>query len=172
MPPVLRAWPGGTARIPATLLDDIHWTLDMDTAAPRAEVLARVAATDRRYDWSEPYVHDWLDPYEVNAVQRLRGWHRLRHGTLTVSADHLAAVRNVLDQILLATEAECEEYGAEGLECCNQCRWCRILLLRDRIDVAMDAQGLYGGGSYEAYASRDLSYDPDRVWADTLSLAA
>lgn len=90
----------GTLTVPARVLDDIDWVLDMDTAAARRDVLAAVATLGddgRDVTYCGPDVHDYLRPREVDAVQRLRGWNRLRHGSITVDAGLLCDVRNLLD---------------------------------------------------------------------------
>lgn len=181
----------GTARIPAQLLDDIDGTLDMDLAVPRAVVKALAdRVREHRANWRNPDhdddlvaavqatpVHDYLSLMEVDAAQRLRGWHRLRHGTLTVDAEALSDVRNVLDGLTL-TWTGCEEnaegnpYGYDDAELayvqaqlekghiCYRCTWCQFLILRDRIDYLLDAQGFTDRSPYIEPGEDD----PEVIW--------
>jgi hypothetical protein len=179
----------GTARMPVTLLQDIEWVLDMDTASSRdvvwplaaqLQIYDRDLSLDRERDCVEG-IHDWLRVCEVDAVQRLRGWNRLRYGTITVSAANLCTVRNLFDTLLYEW-SECDDYllglddgdpaevtivrraVKEGV-CCNRCPHCKFCLLRDRIDVLLDRQGFSGGSQYQAYAA-PRAYDPDAIWRD------
>lgn len=184
MPPVTRHH-HGVARIPAQLLDDIDGTLDMDTAAPRSKVKPiadRLRDYDRDLDldWDLDHtegIHDYLRVREVDAVQRLRGWHRLRYGTVTVDAGALSDVRNVLDGLTLSWTG-CEEnadgnpYGYDDAELayvqaqlkkgemCYRCIWCQFLILRDRIDWLLDAEGFMDRSPW-IEAQQD---NPEVVW--------
>jgi hypothetical protein len=51
----------------------------------------------------------WLKLYELRPIQRLRGWHRLRHGSIAVPRGRLAEVARVLDGLTLALGSECDE---------------------------------------------------------------
>jgi hypothetical protein len=177
----------GTARIPASLLNDIDGVLDMDEAAPRAVVKP---LADRMRDYRRELsldhdiehtdgVHPYLTVSEVDAVQRLRGWHRLRHGTLTVDAGALSDVRNVLDALTLSWTG-CEEnadgnpYGYDDAELayvqaqlkkgeiCYRCIWCEFLILRDRIDWLLDDQGFTGRSPYIERQKEN----PETVWRE------
>jgi hypothetical protein len=174
----------GPAKISAFMLTELDWLLDMDTAAPRGVVkpLAdrlrdyhRDPDLDMNIQCSEE-IHDYLRVLEVDAVQRLRSWHRLRHGTITVEARWLCEVRNLLDSLLYSWGIECEDYatGLDSAEAaivdpaieqdrrCNRCPWCQFLVMRDRIDVLLDAQGFDDvTPHYQA-----PSYDPDAFWRD------
>ncbi|MGI5247588.1 hypothetical protein [Dactylosporangium sp. CA-139066] len=149
----------GAVQIDPTLLDDIDWVLDMDTAAA-PEVVRPLGDELRDYhrDLSLDYdrdhvegIHDWLYVREVDSVQRLRA--SLTPGG-AVDAQFLSEVRNILDGLTLSFESEC---GADP--CCNDCKWCWFLLLRDRCDAAFNRAGF----SRPAYLDA-LDYDPDEVW--------
>ena len=184
MPPIPRWSACGPVTIDARLLAEIEAVLMMDVAEPPGVVAPRAA---RRWEirqrptvWEggrpvaldfgpEPEVHDYLDVDDVHAVQRLRGWHRVRHGRITVSAHWLCETRNVMDGLTLAGMAECSDlladlerddadYAAvfaavdEDRWNCGLCETCRLLRLRDEADAALDAAGYGGGPYYEAYA--------------------
>jgi len=174
----------GPAKVSASMLTELDWLLDMDTAAPRNIVkpLAdqlRDHHRDLRLDTDiqcSEGIHDYLRVLAVDAVQRLRGWHRLRHGTITVEARWLCEVRNLLDSLLYSWGIECEDY-ATGLgpteaaivqaaieqgRTCTRCPWCQFLVMRDRIDALLDAQGFDDVTSYY----RPPSYDPEALWRD------
>lgn len=52
----------------------------------------------------------WLQLYELRAIQQLRGWHRLRYGSITVPRDRLEAVSDVLGYLLVnALDSECDD---------------------------------------------------------------
>lgn len=167
----------GPARIDIRLIQEIEWATSMDIAAKRDVVVAereRLKAESYPYPWTEDrggVVHDWWEILEVDAIQRLRGWHRLRYGTAAVRAEHLSAVRNFLDALLIDAYGEhCEDlleeigddpYCADeaasvraaieqgvGCHCCENCR---IHDLRDRCDDALDANGYDGGVYYRVY---------------------
>lgn len=104
--PQIQRWSSGTLPIPVWLLEEIEHTLNMDAAASRAEVIAAVAAN------KDTEVHDLLHVDEVDAVQKLRGWHRARRGTIVVDAHDLSRVRNLLDTLTYDT-AECEDHLEE-----------------------------------------------------------
>lgn len=156
----------GVARIDPTLLDDIDWVLDMDTAeapevvGPLGDQLRdynRDLSLDDERDHAEG-IHDWLHVREVDSVQRLRA--SLNDDGL-VDAAFLSEVRNVLDGLTLSFESECN-----GDPCCNECQWCRFLLLRDRCDAAFNR----GGFGRPAYLDA-LDYDPDEVWRASMAPA-
>lgn len=183
----------GAARASACMLDELDWLLDMDTAGPRSVVkpLADQIRSDptREELYHRDGVHDYLDAQEVDAVQSLRGWHRLRHGTVAVDARWLAEVRNVLDALIMAWTG-CEEYAAdlspeaeadelalvqtavdEG-RWCDRCQRCQFGIMRDRIDAALDAQGFEGSPYYKAYVAATRDYDPEAVWRQRTMPAA
>lgn len=68
-----------------------------------AEQRALDAEIDRARDGS------WLELWELHAIQRLRGWHRVRYGSVTVDRDTLADVCRVLDVLTCALGNECDE---------------------------------------------------------------
>ena len=198
----------GVARIDAHLLTDIEWVLDADQAAPRSFIAPLAAAVrDQVANGADPEtdpdlvaavrsrdIHPLLRLLEVDALQRLRGWHRLRHGSIRVDAGALSDIRNTLATLTLAVAGESCEDLADELERelgyddthagdlahelayvrarlaagqrCLRCLNCQYLILRDRIDAALDAQGFYGGAYYEAYIAGDRASDPERTWAD------
>jgi hypothetical protein len=184
----------GTAKLSAALLRDIYWVLDMDTAEPRGVV--KPMADEIHAEWAagrdpdrdpelivrlgDVSVHDWLRLMEVDAVQRLRGWHRLRYGTVTVDARDLCEVRNIINALTLSwstceafiddldgDERESAEAALARGECCYRCRWCEFLVLRDRIDVMLDDQGFVGGPYYTPPDD-----NPETVWRERVMAAA
>lgn len=192
----------GPVNVDIRLVDDVEWVLSMHSAEP-PEVVRRLVEQMQRYaDQPERVdqvlrdrwyasgmedVHDFLEPWEVYVVYRLRGWHRLRHGTVTVDARWLCEVRNLLDGLALSWN-DCEVYAADlgwdegGPELlivkravaegrlCWRCERCRFVVVRDRIDVALDRQGFDGGAYYEHYARPE--YDPDEVWRTRVTAPA
>lgn len=193
MPQILRHHTG-TAAVDARLLADVDWVLDMDSAAPPgqvAPVAARVQAclaagedperdptlaAAGRAEW-----HDYLRLLDVHAVQRLRGWHRSRHGQVTVDAGRLAEVRNVLDGETFA-RLGCEDFLSGGGwpdgdperaavaaavaagDMCYRCGRCQAVVMRDRIDAALDAAGHTGRSAW-----LDLGYDPEACWRERVA---
>lgn len=160
MSPVTRHHRGRVA-IDPSLLDDIDGVLAMDTAEPPEVVRPlgdqlrdyhRDLNLDRERDTAEG-VHDWMYVSEVDSVQRCRA--SLDGGT--VDAQYFSEVRNVLDGLTLSFESECG-----GGDCCNECNWCRFLILRDRCDVALNRQGF----ERPAYLD-EPDYDPDELWRGT-----
>lgn len=157
MSPITRMHRGRVAIIPS-LLDDIDGVLAMDTAEP-AEVVRplgdllrdyhRDLSLDRERNEVDG-IHDWLHVREVDSVQRLRA---SLDGD-TVDAHYFSEVRNVLDGLTLSFESECG-----GDQCCNECDWCRFLILRDRCDVTLNRQGF----ERPAYLD-EPDYDPDEMW--------
>lgn len=160
----------GTVRIDPTLLDDIDWVLSMDSALPAENI---GAVTDRvRAHWAayrnpanddelseamtalnDEGPHDYLTVMEVDSVQRLRA-SLTTDGT--VDAELLSEVWNLLVVLTLSFSSEC---GADP--CCNECDWCRFLLLQDRVSAVFDRAG------FERPAYVDpLDYDPDEVWCN------
>ncbi len=188
MSPVTR-YHHGTVRINAHLLTELDQLLDMDQAAPRGKVLPVAAQITERlrqpgavYDdvWrldEAEGVHDYLTVQEVDAVQRLRGWHRLRHGPIDVDAGALSEVRNLLDR-LTQSWTGCEDnadgnpydYGSAELafvkaqlakgEVCYRCTWCQFLIMRDRIDYLLDRQGFTDRSPWIDYQTED----PEAIW--------
>lgn len=184
MPQVLRAGDRGPVTIDVRLLEEIEAALTMDTAEPRSKVAPVATKIREELDAGRDPgfnadlvaesrgVHDWLGVLEVDAIQRLRGWHRARNGNITVEAEYLADARNILDYVTLAAEQSCEqmlnqaEFDPElhaqikalidAGKPCGECEWCVAIMLRDRIDELMDAAGFYGG-SYYHYHGRDKS---------------
>lgn len=172
----------GPVKIDMALIREIEWVLDMEPGhrPSRADVVAareelhREAAEHGYWPWtydSTGIVHDMWEVLEVDAVQRLRGWHRARYGTVTTDAAALSQVRNFLDGLLLSgygqdceqllSEIEDDECCAEeaaivkaaidGGKDCLRCEDCRILTLRDRCDETLDANGYDGGVYYRSY---------------------
>lgn len=181
----------GTATVDAHLLTELDWLLDMDQAAPRGtvkpiadEIRERLGRPGAVYDdvWNldeAEGIHDWLTVQEVDAVQRLRGWHRLRHGPVQVDAGALSEVRNLLDRLTMSWTS-CEE-NADGNpydyddaelafvraqlakqppEICYRCNWCQFLIMRDRIDYLLDQQCFTGRSPYIEVQKED----PTAVW--------
>lgn len=180
----------GPVSIPVSLLIELEWLLDMDTAAPRSVVMP-LADQLRDYDrdmvhdddLNHTVVHDYLTVLEVDAMQRLRGWHRLRYGTITADAQWLSVVRNTLDGLLIDGYGEdCEEYvsqldydpaelalvaAAIGRgESCYRCERCQYSVMEDRLDALLDAQGYVGLSYYLAYVAATRDQDPEATWRD------
>jgi hypothetical protein len=175
----------GPVVIDVRLLDDLEWALGVHDAPSRSrvkpladEVRARYAAgEDPHQDGAlvsalltvRDEFHVYLELLQLDALQRLRGWHRLRYGTITVEAAYLCEVRNLLDSLTMSIGSSCEDeleaLKSEGLDdraarasgaiaagrCCDECEWCQFLALRDRCDDALDASGHYGSSYYQAY---------------------
>lgn len=181
----IRRYATGPVRISAHLLTELDWLLDMDTAAPRATITPladRLRDYNRDLDYDTDIdctegVHGYLRVLDVDAVQRLRGWHRLQYGTVTVDARWVCEVRNLLDGLLYSWGVECEDYletlnydpaeraivgdAVKDGRCCNRCVWCQFLVMRDRLDVLLDAQGIRAPSYYDP-----PPYDPEAVWRD------
>lgn len=181
----------GTARIDAYMLTELDWLLDMDQAAPRntvAGIAHDIAALLRKPGavyadvWKldeADGIHDYLTVQEVDAVQRLRGWSRLRHGPVDVDAGALSEVRNLIDRLTMSWQG-CEENAdgnaydyppaelpfvkaqlAKG-EICYRCTWCQFLVMRDRIDYVLDRQGFTNRSPYIEFQTED----PDVIWRE------
>ena len=170
----------GRLTVPASTLTDIDWVLDMDTASPRSTVIAALALEDPR---DAAPVHEYLSAAQVDTIQRLRGWNRLRHGSITVDAGLLSGVRNTLDSetfhrtqcedfldelrdeigmsspgqesyaAVLQTEFAAIEPRVENGGVCGRCPWCQALALRDVLDELLDNAGFHGGSRYAAYGA-------------------
>lgn len=188
MSQIRRACYHGPVVMDIGLIEEIEAAVMMD-CEPSPSVIAPLydraevcAPSDRTLNDD---ISEALDPWggilsleEVHAIQRLRGWHRTRHGNVTVDAYWLAETRNVLDSLTLSYGEECdgtiEDFGlgrvttgkpakvdreirAEVLaylrkyKTCGECNWCHVLRLRDQCDALLDAAGYYGGSRYEAY---------------------
>lgn len=107
MPPIQR-FSSGKLTIPVWVLTEIEHAVNIETAAPRSEVI-KAAAIDDPYERDANKVHDYLYPREIDSVQRLRGWNRATRGTIVVDARDLSRVRNVLDT-LIDDQEECEDH--------------------------------------------------------------
>lgn len=117
------------------LIQEIEEALAMDCAPP-PDVIAPLAerAGLRLPPWrSVPYDDEleqdslkarqesgtWLELEEIDAVQRLRGWHRARYGNVTVDVGRLDDVAHVLGNLRLSLDNECDatwdEYGISSV---------------------------------------------------------
>jgi hypothetical protein len=170
----------GTATIPSTLLNDIDWTLDMDTAEPPDVVKAVAARIQAGEDVDEDNGvdggHSWLQAVEVDTVQPLRADATAAGDRTTVDASYLSQVQNLFDTLTLTFNPACDEeaadpddpapvralIAADGM--CYRCQWCRFLVMRDRIDAQLDAQGFEGPAYYEPYVPGGDVEDPEVVW--------
>lgn len=171
----------GPMTVDVQLVRDLGDYLNMETAAPREEVVALrddlIASGAPHHVWWEPYqVHDERGVETVDAYQRLVGWNRTRYGNVTVPADALCVIRNQLDADLLNGTQECEDLAEElrgelddfddpgtgeflaevegsiaSRGWCDRCEWCRTILLRDRCDLSLDAAGFDGGVYYRTF---------------------
>lgn len=178
----------GTVPIPAALLWELWYALDMDydATAERDVVVALMAQHRDRVDnggveIDVESVHEWLTVGEVDALYRLRGWHRQRHGTIVVDTAALCDVRNVLELLLVNGDGMgCADLAAELAQApscadehaivaaavavdvlCHRCQSCGWRLLADRIDVHLDAAGV----SQPAYYTPP-DCDPEAIWRE------
>lgn len=113
----------GAVTIEIGLIQWIESVTNVDTAPPPGVISPLVARVEgdrddmRNPEFDEELVADtrkaldgcWLCLDEIHAIQQLRGWHRARYGRVTVDAYWLARARNVLDNLTLSLEGECEE---------------------------------------------------------------
>ena len=118
-----------TVTIDIGIIDWIDSVLCMDLAPPRGVIEALHDREQAHYDaWTNPDADDqlvedirkaldggWLQLDEVRAFQRLRGWHRVRYGNVTVPREHLADAAYMLGCISSDYADECdqtlEDYG-------------------------------------------------------------
>jgi hypothetical protein len=201
---LVQRWHRGTLAVDARLIRDVENVLEADCMAPRGDVMAlmrRVDAVRERGDDPE-YDIDLarenerladgclLKPVEQASVYRLRGWNRARHGKMTVKAEHLSEVRNILDALDVGVDGlDCEGLLAdlgeagnlagdpadaraevewirrriEANERCNRCTWCSYHLLAARIDAVLDSAG-FAIRSAWIPTSDERGYDPEVVW--------
>ena len=191
MSQIRRARIHGPIAVDVRLIQEIEGAVMLDCEPPPS-VIAPLWARAEALEWNAPTdsacaddVDSALDPWggiltldEIHAVQRLWGWHRARHGRVTVDAYWLAETRNVLDNLTLSYGEECdqaiEDFGLDGVTTgepaevdreiraevlaylreygtCGECNWCHVLRLRDQCDAILDAAGYYGGSYYDAY---------------------
>jgi hypothetical protein len=155
--------------IDVSVLDEIEGVLCID-CCPSPSVIAPLAerAEAHRRAWRDPDADDelakdirsaldgeWLELEEIHAFQRLRGWNRIRYGSITVDREVLAEACRVLNTLLMAIESECDqelrELADPGLEAelvkakesvaktgyCGSCRWCTLYRLRDELEAAL-----------------------------------
>jgi|SRR6185312_14277047 len=164
------------------LIQHIESTLAVD-ACESPSVIARLAELDRNrwrlnalqeraLDEKIRYAMDgdWLELWEVHAIQRLRGWHRIRYGSVTINRDVLADVCRVLDVLTCALDNECDETLCEvGVDrvrtgpgddpdfwpanwrgqvlaamkatgYCGDCLWCQVCRLYDQCSEILQAR--------------------------------
>jgi hypothetical protein len=155
---------GREVTIDVRLIQEIEEALSMDCAPPRS-VIAPLAerAGLRLPPWHRaPYDPDieqdilkarqesgtWLELEEIDAVQRLRGWHRARYGNVTVDAKRLDDVRYALGNLSEALNDECdqtlEEYGlaSVGLDSSEESarrEWRDFRAIRSAVLASMSA---------------------------------
>lgn len=120
-----------------------------------AEQRALDTEIDRATDGS------WLTLWELYAIQKLRGWHRVRYGSITVDREALRSVCRVLGDLTCALGSECDEtlreIGVEQVRIeevkdpewlapwrgevlakmratgyCGDCLWCQVCHLHDQ----------------------------------------
>lgn len=113
----------GPVTVDISLIQWIESVTNVDGAPPPGVISPLAARVEddrddmRNPEYDEDLVADtrkaldgcWLYLDEIHAIQRLRGWHRARYGRVTVDAYWLARARNVLDNLTLSLEGECEE---------------------------------------------------------------
>jgi hypothetical protein len=192
---ILRASRKGPVSMNISLIEEIEAAVMIDCEPGPSVIAPLFARAEALLEWNAPSdptldddVRAALDEWggvlmleEVHAVQRLRGWHRTRSGSVTVDACWLAEVRNLLDSLTFSYEEECDQtlkdYGLDRVrpvdtlpdgpdgpevraevlvyfrkyDSCGECNWCHVLRLRDQCDAILDAAGYYGGSRYEAY---------------------
>lgn len=109
-----------------------------------------------------------LELWELHAIQRLRGWHRLRYGSVTVDRDALSQVCSALSNLSCGLGNECDEALREcGVDrvriapvgdpgawlapwrgqvlasmretgYCGDCLWCQVCHLHDQCSAILD----------------------------------
>jgi len=162
----------GSMTISADLLDSAWWALSMNEAPPRsviAPLAARVNACyaagrdperdDELVDAARKLRNDlpvYLDLLSADALQRMRGWNRLRYGSIRVKARDVSDIRNLVDGLTISDLRSCEQWLDEMVDesdddyaeikakvaadqLCGECEFCEFLALRDRLDGALDA---------------------------------
>jgi hypothetical protein len=140
-----------------------------------APLMARADAL--RAEWRDPEldddlcadVHKALDPYgsylniaEIHSVQRLRGWHRVKYGTVAVDLRWFTEVRHLLSNLAMGTDSDCEnelrsmchpgewDLHAASIKrmitdgTCGECKWCWTIRLLNEFD---DARGTARGAA-------------------------
>lgn len=193
---ILRSPVRGPVTVTVRLLEEIEAVTAADCELPPsviAPLAARAEAARSSPPAADPALEEDIETAlgryggvlhldEIHAIQRLRGWHRTRHGNITVDAYWLAETRNVLDTLTFDGE-ECDqvlgEYGLDRVTAgpgvtpaydgfarerarilqalaetgsCGVCAFCRELRLRDECDTILDNAGYDGGHCYRAYA--------------------
>lgn len=155
-----------TVTFDVMLLHEIEGTFALDLAAHPDVIAALMKRADEadngwigadveaalRADIAEALAPSWLELFEVSAFQRLRGWHRLRYGSITVPRDRLADVRRALNTIAMAISSECDTEIDELKDCdppelyqraiksmadtgyCGECQWCTAVRLWERCE--------------------------------------
>jgi len=147
-----------TVTVPVGLIEHIESALAVD-ACESPSVIARLAEQDRNrcrlnalqeraLDEKIRYAMDgdWLELWEVHAIQRLRGWHRLRYGSVAVDRDALREVYLVLGGLTISLGDECDEtlreVGVDRVRTGPPAEW--IADWRGEVLAAMKAAGYCG----------------------------
>jgi len=121
------------------LIEEIEGAVMLDCEPPPSVIAPLYARHEARLGWNaapdrtlDEDINEALDPWggilaleEIHAVQRLRGWHRARHGSVTVDAYWLAKTRNVLDSLTFSYGEECdgtiEDFGLDKVRARKMC---------------------------------------------------
>jgi len=154
----------GHAGIDIRLIEEIEEATWIDQMPPASLVAPLAARTEAAQSY--PYPHDatlddeieaafqkanspggWLEIREIHAVQQLRGWHRIRFGTVTVTRERLNGAGRVLADLSAALDCQGDTELAslthdpalyrqvktrvEETRYCGECHWCWITRLRD-----------------------------------------
>lgn len=120
---------GRKVTIDVQLIGEIEEALSMDCAPPRSVIAPLAERAGLRLPAWRPAPYDpelerdsikarqeygtWLELEEIDAVQRLRGWHRTRYGNVTVDAGRLEDVRWALGNLREAMDDECDQTAKE-----------------------------------------------------------
>jgi hypothetical protein len=160
---------GRQVTIDIRFIQEIEEALSMDCAPPPSVIAPLAVRAGLRLPPWRPVPFDehleedslkarqesgtWLELEEIDAVQRLRGWHRNRYGNVTVDAGRLEDVRYALGGLREALNDECdqtaEEYGISrvGLESSDDSarrEWRDFRWIRSQVIASMSADETCG----------------------------
>jgi len=160
---------GRQVTIGISFIQEVEEALSMDCAPPPDVIAPLAVRAGLRLPAWHPAPYDdeleqdslkarqesgtWLELEEIDAVQRLRGWHRARYGNVTVEAKRLDDVRYALGNLREALEGECdqtmEEYGIsrvgiESSEDSARREWRDFRAIRSQVIASMSADETCG----------------------------
>lgn len=167
-----------TVRIDVSLLNELEDYLAIDMMPPPNVLIPLMRRQEAQYGYRVSHDPDleaeitkaldgeWLYLEDIVPIQRLRGWNRLRYGTITVRVSDLRDVARSLGNLRSALDSECEDQEAE-LSCpgaediltavktqmaedgtCGECLWCNLGRLWAAVDKAMWDGGVELGIEY------------------------